>query len=56
MKDECTEEIIKMFEEVPSETIVLSDEDFEKLQEVIENPPEPSEKLRELFRKYGEDK
>lgn len=49
MKDECTEEIIKMFEEGPSETVVLSDDDFEKLLEVIENPPEPSEKMRELM-------
>jgi uncharacterized protein (DUF1778 family) len=31
----------------------LTQEQWDKFIDTINNPPEPSEKLKELFRKYG---
>ena len=37
-------------EERKNETLILSSRDREKVIEALENPPEPNEKLKELFR------
>lgn len=33
--------------------IILSDEQWDWFVELLEHPPEPTEALRELFRRYG---
>ncbi len=37
-------------EERKNKTLILSSRDREKVIEALENPPEPNEKLKELFR------
>jgi membrane-bound lytic murein transglycosylase B len=54
LADEQTKEIVEMMQVTPAEVLTLSDEDFEKMMNVLENPPEPSEKLKEAFRKHSE--
>lgn len=52
MKDKYIENLVEMFKRGPTETTVLSDEDFDYFMEVLENPPEPTEKLKELFERH----
>jgi len=40
---------------VKSTEIKLSERDFKKFIEVLENPPEPNEKLKEAAKKYFEN-
>lgn len=54
LADEQAKEIVEMMQVPPAEVLTLSDEDFEKMMNVLENPPEPSEKLKEAFRKHSE--
>lgn len=54
LADEQAKEIVEMMRVTPAEVLTLSDEDFEKMMNVLENPPEPSEKLKEAFRKHSE--
>lgn len=54
LADEQAKEIVEMMQVTPAEVLTLSDEDFEKMMNVLENPPEPSEKLKEAFRKHSE--
>ncbi len=54
LADEQAKEIVAMMQATPGEILTLSDEDFEKMMDVLENPPEPSERLKEVFRKHSE--
>ena len=54
LADEQAKEIVAMMQATPAEILTLSDEDFEKMMDVLENPPEPSERLKEAFRKHSE--
>lgn len=48
------EEKPKEWWECEPERIILSDEDFDRLMEILEKPPEPSPALVELFRRGNE--
>ena len=48
------QEIVDMMNTPPTEVLLMSDEDFSTMMDILENPPEPSEKLREAFRKHSE--
>lgn len=45
-----TEQEIKEFKEMVPKTIKLSQKDIELFMSLIENPPEPNEELKELFK------
>ena len=52
MNNKDTEDLVEMFKRGPTETITLDNEDFDKLCEMLDNPPEPTEKMKELFKRY----
>jgi hypothetical protein len=44
----------KQFQELKTEPLYVSEEDFDKLLKAIENPPEPNKKLKEGMKKHKE--
>lgn len=53
-RKKINKDIKKDFEKIPKETIVLSEKDFNKLLEHIENPPEPTEAFKKAMKEYKE--
>lgn len=47
-------EITEGQESAPVETIIVSDEQFEKIEELIENPPKIGEDLKKALKEYKE--
>lgn len=51
MIDKLLENILNLFDNPPKSTIYLNQKEWDGLQELLENPPEPNEKLKKLLSK-----
>lgn len=54
---ELTEAEIEFFSNVhPDNVLYLSDEDFERFMDMLNNPPEPNENLKKLAVRFNSQK